>query len=345
MRFSSWKALVALALARLALDVLRAARWAARLLALSRGGADLLSRYAGGNRAWAVVTRGAKGVGRGLSRMLAKRGFSVLMLGRDQAELAAQSGAVAREFGVESAWVATDLSSAFLDDASARALLREIEAAVRGKDIAVLACIAGDSDLARHLTDKPLSRNRALLHLNCLGTLGSIQLLMPRLVQRPCRSAIITCGALTAVQGGTPGSATSSANKSYIRALSNAISREYEGQVDVICAHPLAVESNILKASKNVRVAISADNFAEGRLCGGRAVALGARHARSRDVRHDPARALGAAFARAPHGPGQCRALRRNPGPPGQPGAHPRQAQARRPLTDEHKSILAVIVL
>jgi 17beta-estradiol 17-dehydrogenase / very-long-chain 3-oxoacyl-CoA reductase len=257
-------ALVALALARLALDALRAARWTWRQLALSRGGADLLSRYAGGNRAWAVVTGGAKGVGRGLSRMLAKRGFSVLMLGRDQAELAAQSAAVAREFGVESAWVATDVSSAFLDDASARALLREIEAAVRGEDIAVLACIAGDSDLARHLTDKPLSRNRALLHLNCLGTLGSIQLLMPRLVQRPCRSAIITCGALTAVQGGTPGFATSSANKSYIRALSNAISREYEGQVDVICAHPLAVESNILKASKSVRGAISADAFAEG---------------------------------------------------------------------------------
>mmetsp|Transcript_9853 Transcript_9853/g.16129 ORF Transcript_9853/g.16129 Transcript_9853/m.16129 type:complete len:343 (-) Transcript_9853:39-1067(-) len=225
---------------------------------------DIKARYSGYNECWAVITGGSKGVGLGFSRQLAKRGFNIVIVARDVRAMELSCKELKDEYGVKCVYVECDMINVGLEDSSCRKLLEEVDKKTDHGDIAMLVHSAGNSDLARHLTDHPLKRNRDMLLLNTLGTLSMIQTFMPKLVHRSCRSAIITMGAQTAFRGGMAGFATSSANKHYVRALSLIVSKEYEDQVDVMCAHPFAVESNILKAEKGVSVAITADSFAQG---------------------------------------------------------------------------------
>ncbi len=94
-----------------------------------------------------------------------------------------------------------------------------------------------------------------------IGQLSLIQTLMPRLIRKNTRSCLITLGALTAVIP-LPGFCTSSANKAYLRALTFAIGKEFEEHLDVMVAHPFAVESEIV--SKPSWESISAKRFVAG---------------------------------------------------------------------------------
>lgn len=230
---------------------------------------NLLERYSGGNPAWAVVTGGSSGCGLGLAKALARRGFNLVLIARSSGPLATARAEVLQQSpGVQVEILARDVAALAQDNALCQALLDDVDHATGGGDICLLANVAGDSDLARHLTDKPLARNRYTLVLNAMATLALTHTFLPRLVQRPCRSAVINVGALTALRY-APGFAASSANKSYVRALTMAMSKEYEGVVDLMTAHPGAVMSNILKAdkSKGASGLITADAWGEGVLC------------------------------------------------------------------------------
>lgn len=234
-----------------ALGLMRVTRpmWTSLVLMLQgfRASTDLIARYGNGKPCWAVVTGASSGIGEAFATELAARGLNVALIARRKDRLEQRAQAIRNEYGVQTAVLEADLSETFLTDSACLKLRGDIESATGG-DIGVLICAAGNSDLARHFTDKNLARNRELLHLNCLGTMGTIQMLMPSLINRQSRSAIVTLGALTA-QAPLACFATSTANKSYIRGLSRCIAAEYADQLDVVCAHPLAVQSEILKTA------------------------------------------------------------------------------------------------
>lgn len=225
-----------------------------------RAPTDLIARYGGGKPCWAVVTGASSGIGAAFATELAARGFHVTLIARRKDQLEERAVAIRNEYGVQAAVLEADLSETFLTDSACLKLRGDIEAATGG-DVGILVCAAGNSDLARHFTDKSLARNRELLHLNCLGTVGMIQMLMPSLIHRQSRSAIVTLGALTA-QAPLACFATSTANKSYIRGFSRCIAAEYADQLDVVCAHPLAVQSEILKTASPG--SITSEAYAKG---------------------------------------------------------------------------------
>jgi len=228
----------------------------------------LLKRYSGLNEAWAVVTGGAKGIGESMSREVAKHGFNICIVARDRQAMENMSAAIAKSYGVKTAFVEADMAHVGTSNESLAKLVDEVSRATHHGDIAMLVLCAGNSDLARHFTDHSLDHNRDMLYLNTLSTLMVTQAFMPKLVHRDCRSCIITFGALTSFHRGSPGFATSSGNKAYVRSFTRAISKEFEEDIDIICVHPLSVFSNIVGRSQasvaTRQITISADEFATG---------------------------------------------------------------------------------
>jgi len=216
---------------------------------------------------WAVVTGSSSGIGVHFARQLASHGFNIVLVARRKDKLEEVSKAIQQDFpSVKTSVVCCDLMKLGQADHLCETFLQNIDSAIENGEIGVLVANAGNSDLARHFTDHSLERNRDMLNLNTLGNLALIQTLMPRLIRKDSRSCIVTVGALSAVTP-LPGFATSSANKAYLRHLSLCIHKEYEENLDVLIAHPLAVKSEILSntdGKKNSAILLGPDQFVEG---------------------------------------------------------------------------------
>jgi short-subunit dehydrogenase len=167
----------------------------------------------------------------------------VVLVARREENLAQICKDIHRECNVEAEFFTFDFSEAFANVTR----LREEIVRITSGNVAIVAHMAGNSDLARHYTDKPLKRNVEILRLQTEGTLVVLQEFCQLMcTMRPQRSAIITSGALPAYRS-APGFAMAGANKSFIRSLSIASSYEFKERIDIMCAHPVAVQSEILR--------------------------------------------------------------------------------------------------
>ena len=140
-------------------------------------------------------------------------------------------------------------------------LVEAIERITSG-NVSIFVHMAGNSDLSKHFTDVSLERNLYIMKLQVESTLILLQNIIELICKaRPAtsRTAILTSGALSA-HFSIPGFAAASANKAYIRNLTLAAGFEFRQRFDIMCAHPIAVESEILRSS--IPFSISADKFA-----------------------------------------------------------------------------------
>lgn len=197
-----------------------------------------------------AVTGASSGLGQALAEELSQTyGYDLIVAARREAHLLE----LAARLPTKVVALPTDLQTAFLDEAAMLEFRRRLQEALpSGKTLAGCVHMAGNSDLAVHgLTDKSPSRNLDMLDLNCRGTLGTLQALVPLLAdhvhETGCRSVAVTPGALTAFVASAPTFATSCANKNYVRALTLSLRYEYVSDgIDFVCACPVAVRSEIL---------------------------------------------------------------------------------------------------
>lgn len=199
---------------------------------------NLSRRY---GKCWAVVTGASSGIGYGYAIALAKRGFNVILVARRKDRLEVLRKEV-EALGVEALVLERDLS-----DATPQAI-KKLVADMGQRDIGVLVANAGISEIAYHFSDRSLERNTEMVHLNCLSLVLLMQELLPKLVNRPTglRSGVVTLGALNA-RIPMPQFALSAGTKAFIRQFSMVAGKTLDGSVDVLCAHPFAVQSEIVK--------------------------------------------------------------------------------------------------
>ena len=191
-----------------------------------------------------MITGASSGIGEAFAKQLAKAGFNLVLVARREENLKRLCEEISTSTGVRAEYFTFDFCRAY---ENASSLMWEVDRITKG-NVAILVHMAGNSDLAQHFTDKPLDRNVEILRLQAEGTLVTVQRFTEMMCkQRPHqRSAIVTAGALTAYLP-LAGFSTASANKAYIRFLTLAAAEEFKEKIDFTCAHPIMVESEILK--------------------------------------------------------------------------------------------------
>ena len=126
-----------------------------------------------------------------------------------------------------------------------------------------------NSQVNWHYTDQGLDRTAMMIRVNCLSLALLAHAMLPSMVTRAARegqrSAIITLGALNA-QIPLPAHSLSSATKHFVRGFTLAVGKTMDAHVDVMCAHPLAVSSEILRTGSDGVWIISPRRFAAGLL-------------------------------------------------------------------------------
>jgi len=208
-------------------------------------------------QAWAVVTGASSGVGEAFAHELAKDGFHLILTARREDRLQALAEALKREYNVETAVVTADFAQ-FATQSEAY-MKRVVD--LSGGNVGVVVHMAGNSDLALHFTDKPLNRNLEIMHTTAESTLIVLQDFCALLAGRRHRSAIVTSGAIPAFLP-MPGFCTSAANKHYVRALSREAAHEFAPAIDIVCAHPIIVQSEIV--TQPIFASITQHKFARG---------------------------------------------------------------------------------
>lgn len=204
-----------------------------------------LNKYGANNgNSWAVITGASSGIGEKMVYEMCKTGFNLVIIARREAYLRNIRERIADMYpSCVVKIVLADLSKSYETNA---VLMADVRAAVGEGEIRILMHFAGNSDLSVHLTDKSIDRNIQVMRLVVESTLVLVQ----KFTELMCtcskgkKCAIMTCGALT---GYTPAPtfAASSANKHYVRALTQSMAAEYE-YIDFMIAHPIAVKSEIL---------------------------------------------------------------------------------------------------
>ncbi|HLS89824.1 MAG TPA: SDR family oxidoreductase [Limnochordia bacterium] len=176
-----------------------------------------------------VVTGGSSGIGRACARLLAARGAKVYVLARSKERLAAAVEEIEQAGGFAEALVADVASPEELAHAAAK-----VRAAGEGVDILVAG--AGIMDLGP-ADQMPLSQYEAMMRVNYLGVVGTVQSFLPLVKEgRWKRIAIVSS---LAAKVSPPYFGAYSASKAAVTGFAHALRQELAREgIRVTLVHP-----------------------------------------------------------------------------------------------------------
>ena len=198
--------------------------------------ARLESRYGGG---FALVTGASDGIGKSYARVLAREGFNIVLMARDKAKLDVVAKEIRDEFKVQTVVIVYDFAKL-----ATRESITELEALLNRylpADLSILVNNVGCSKtgmLDKHTVWDAMRQ----INVNLNSQVYMTRLLLPRLLERPYRSAIINLSSVAYehLSGFVP---IYSATKSFNLALSNSLHDAYYEKIDVLAVTPGGVKS------------------------------------------------------------------------------------------------------
>ncbi len=225
---------------------------------------------------WAAVTGASSGIGRAYALALASQGFNLILIARRRERLLALATHLKDTYNVETHIVVSDLSK--LNSTNTKDLVDQITKSdiysnrniVSNLDVGILICNAGISDVNYSFTNEPIHRTEAMVMTNCTSLALLVHEFLPRLEQRMTRSssnftctssAIITSGALNSDLPLVSNS-LSSGTKAFVRNFTLSVNETTP--VEMLCGHPLAVESEILEVKSDGFWILNAKDYVTG---------------------------------------------------------------------------------
>ena len=215
--------------------------------------ANLLERYG----PWALVTGASDGIGRAFATELAAAGLSVVLVARRKEVLDELALALHAQHGVQTAVVATDLSTA-----DGRGKVTDVTESL---SVGLLVAAAGFGTSGSFLDTAPEDEAR-MLDLNCGAVLALTHEYAARFAERG-RGGIVLLSSLVAFQG-VPRAANYAATKAYVQTLAEGLQRELGPQdIDVLACAPGPVKSGFAAvADMQMGTAVSPETVARGAL-------------------------------------------------------------------------------
>jgi len=202
-----------------------------------------LRKYVAGRGAWAVVTGSTDGIGKEYAKQLAKRGFNIFLISRNEERL----GATANE--IRAATNKIEVKSLALDlSAVTESSIATIRSALAGLDIGILINNAGISyDYPVPFVDLNQKMIRTLIELNTVQLTELTQLILPRMIEKK-RGLIVNLSSGSGIFP-APLLAVYSGTKAYVTYFTESLAFEVKRHgIDVECQVPFLVVSKLSKA-------------------------------------------------------------------------------------------------
>nr|CAB3470358.1 unnamed protein product [Digitaria exilis] len=224
---------------------------------------DLRRRYG----AWAVVTGPTSGIGRSMALELARRGLSVVLVGRDPDKLRDVSDAIAAAHpGVRTKAVVFDLS--LVSTPQGDEAMRRLREAVEGLEVGVLVNNAGVAKpCAAYLHEFDVEAWIKMVRVNLWAPTEVAAAVLPAMAARG-RGAVVNIGSgSTEAIPSFPLYTIYAATKRYVAQFSRSLYVEYRSKgIDVQCQAPLFVDtkmaSGVTKAKRRSPFVPSSDAYA-----------------------------------------------------------------------------------
>ena len=151
---------------------------------------DLAARY--GRGSWAVITGASDGIGKGYVFELARRGFNIVLVGRNEEKL----GKVVQELKAAVPQVQTRVVVADFNNAYKEGFAEEIHSQVTGLDVSILINNAGTAAGSKYFHEVPTQTIVNIVMTNCLAHALINRVFLPQLAVRANKSAIINTSSL-----------------------------------------------------------------------------------------------------------------------------------------------------
>ena len=185
------------------------------------------------SRPLAIVTGASAGIGRELTRILAREGHDLVLVARREAQLTELADELKTRYDAASTIAAVDLAAAGAAD--------DVMAVLAGRAVDVLVNNAGFGGVGAFCT-RSRDDDMRMVTVNVVALTDLTKLLVPGMMQRR-RGRVLNVASTAAFQPG-PFMAVYYATKAYVLSLSQALAEELSGTgVTVTCLCPGPTES------------------------------------------------------------------------------------------------------
>lgn len=173
---------------------------------------------------WALVTGATAGIGESFTRLLAAKGFNLVLVARDEARLHERAAGLKENFGAESVVIVADLAT--------EAGCAKVEDYIRTNEIEVLINNAGFG-INKAFTMSDLAKEEEVLKILVRTPMRLMHVVLPAMKERNSGIVINVSSFAGFIAGGAY-----SASKSYLTVLSESLSTELSAtniKVSALC--------------------------------------------------------------------------------------------------------------
>ena len=171
---------------------------------------------------WALVTGATSGIGESFTRLLAAKGFNLVLVARDEARLHERAVGLKEKFGAESVVIVADLAT--------EAGCAKVEDYIRANEIEVLINNAGFG-INKAFTMSDLAKEEEVLKVLVRTPMRLMHVALPAMKERNSGVVINVSSIASFIAGGAY-----SASKAYLTVLSESLSTELSATNIKVCA-------------------------------------------------------------------------------------------------------------
>jgi short-subunit dehydrogenase len=171
---------------------------------------------------WALVTGATSGIGESFTRLLAAKGFNLVLVARDEARLHERAAGLKENFGAESVVIVADLAT--------EAGCAKVEDYIRANEIEVLINNAGFG-INKAFTMSDLAKEEEVLKVLVRTPMRLMHVALPAMKERNSGVVINVSSVASFIAGGAY-----SASKAYLTVLSESLSTELSATNLKVCA-------------------------------------------------------------------------------------------------------------
>jgi len=171
---------------------------------------------------WALVTGATSGIGESFTRLLAAKGFNLVLVARDEARLHERAVGLKEKFGAESVVIVADLAT--------EAGCAKVEDYIRANEIEVLINNAGFG-INKAFTMSDLAKEEEVLKVLVRTPMRLMHVALPGMKERNSGIVLNVSSVASFIAGGAY-----SASKAYLTVLSESLSTELSATNIKVCA-------------------------------------------------------------------------------------------------------------